>query len=258
MKNDQSAASPASEASRITVYVRAAVCLVVGLAAGYLTRGSLSPASAARSAVSVGQISVPNLIDVANSTTIGALKQFPRAPSASIKSGRMPTLTDMKQMADTQAAPMLEKLKTDPNNSVLLSQVAATYHTTHQFKQAADYYERAVKEDPKNVALRTRFASSLYRSGDVDGAITQLNQALVYDPKDANSLFDLGMIRLKGKRDGKGALAAWQRLLNANPQLSEDRRATVQSLMAAVLTMLSDQKGIQGAQANDRQKSNLN
>ena len=55
------------------------------------------------------------------------------------------------------------------------------------------------------------------------------------------------MIKLNGKKDGKGALAAWQRLLKSNPQLSEERKATVQKLMAAVLTMLSDQNGIEGA-----------
>ncbi|MGA8730238.1 MAG: tetratricopeptide repeat protein [Terracidiphilus sp.] len=161
-------------------------------------------------------------------------------------------------MADTQAAPLLEKLKSDPHNSALLSQVGAIYHTTHQFEQAAGYYGKAVQADPKNVVLRTKLASSLYRSGDPDGAIKQLNQALRYNPKDANALFDLGMIKLHGKQDGKGALAAWQQLLKSNPDLSADRKATVQQLMAAVLTMLSDQNGIQGARSNDGHASNIN
>ena len=66
------------------------------------------------------------------------------------------------------------------------------------------------------------------------------------------------MIKLQGKQDGKGALAAWQRLLKSNPQLSADRKATVQKLMAEVLTMLGDQNGIQGARSNDGHKSNIN
>jgi cytochrome c-type biogenesis protein CcmH/NrfG len=101
-------------------------------------------------------------------------------------------------------------------------------------------------------------ASSLYRGDDVDGAIRQLNQALSYDPKDANALFDLGIIKLHGKQDGKGALAAWQQLLKSNPQLSADRKATVQKMIAAVLTMLSDQNGIQGARSNDEHKPETN
>jgi len=92
-----------------------------------------------------------------------------------------------------------------------------------------------------------KLAISLYRSGDVDGAIAQLNRSLSYDPKDANSLFDLGMIKLQGKQDSKGALAAWQQLLKTNPQLSADRKATVQKLMASVQTAAGDQHGVEGA-----------
>jgi cytochrome c-type biogenesis protein CcmH/NrfG len=164
----------------------------------------------------------------------------------------------MQQMADKQAAPLLERLKSDPNNSALLIQVGGIYHTTHQFKQAAEYYDKALRVDPKNVAIRTKLASSLFRMGDADGAIAQLNQALSYDPKDANALFDLGVVKLNGKRDSKGALAAWQRLLKSNPQLSADRKATVQKLMAAVMTTLSDQNGIEGAGSHDGHKSDIN
>jgi cytochrome c-type biogenesis protein CcmH/NrfG len=75
-----------------------------------------------------------------------------------------------------------------------------------------------------------------------------LNQALAVDPKDANALFNLGMIRLQGKNDGRGALDAWQRLLKSNPQLSPERKAEVQKLMADVLTSMgrqpASQKGV--------------
>ena len=146
----------------------------------------------------------------------------------------MPSLDQMKQMADKKAAPLLEKLKGDPNNSDLLLQVGKIYKSTHQFKEAAGYYDKALQVDPKNVAVRTAMASCLYYNGDVDGAISQLQQALHYDPKDANSLFNLGMIKWQGKQDSKGALAAWQQLLKSNPQLSADRKAQVQKLMADV------------------------
>ena len=68
-----------------------------------------------------------------------------------------------------------------------------------------------------------------------------------YDPKDANSLFNLGMIKLQGKGDGKGAVAAWQQLLQSNPQMSADRRAEVQKLMADVLTTMGNQQRTEGA-----------
>jgi len=259
MQNEPAMASTPSPSSlRVRIYIKACLSLVVGLAAGYLFRGTqLAPASAARSA-NVGQASIQtSALPGRDIPATGPTKPIAGSPHAAMNGGRMPSLEQMKQMADTQAAPLLEKLKTDPSNSALLGQLGTIYHTTHQFKRAADYYNKAVQADPKNVALRTKLASSLYRSGDSDGAIKQLNQALRYDPNDANCLFDLGLIKLDGKQDGKGAMAAWQRLLKSNPQLSEDRKATVQKLMAAVLTMLSDQNGIQGARSNDGHQSNL-
>jgi tetratricopeptide (TPR) repeat protein len=112
---------------------------------------------------------------------------------------RVPSLDEMKRVADKQATPLLEKLKTDPNDTALLVQAGDVYYRSHQFGDATTYYDRAVKADPRNVALRTKLSSSLYRSGDVDGAIAELNRALRYDPNDANSLFNLGTIRLQGK-----------------------------------------------------------
>jgi len=37
------------------------------------------------------------------------------------------------------------------------------------------------------------------------------------------------MIMWQGKQDAKGALTAWQELLKTNPQLSADRKATVEN-----------------------------
>jgi cytochrome c-type biogenesis protein CcmH/NrfG len=194
------------------VYAMAAVCLVVGLAVGYFFRGSQSPAAPAPEASNTQPAAMPG----------GGM------------AGHMPSLDDMKKMADTKAGPLLAQLKSDPNNKDLLFQVGNIYKATHQFKDAAGYYDRALQVDRKNVAIRTELASCLYYSGDVDGALSQLQQGLHDDPKDANSLFNLGMIKWQGKQDGTGALAAWRELLKSNPQLSADRKATVQKLMADV------------------------
>jgi len=244
--NPASAAGPtASQVLQAKpVYTMAVICLAAGIAIGYLLLGSQTPVASVPQAAGAmgGRASgmTPMSGRLAQPTVNGA----PQAPpEQAMGTGRMPTLEEMKQMADKQAAPLLEKLKSDPNNSALLIQVGAIYHTTHQFKQAAAYYDKAVRVDPKSVAIRTKLASSLYRDGDVDGAIAQLNRALSYDPKDANALFDLGMIKLQGKQDGKGALAAWKELLKSNPELSTDRRATVEKLMADVMTTLADQHG---------------
>lgn len=229
--NESTSAIPAAQTLRAAqVYFTATLCLLIGLGIGYLMRGS----------------------QLAVLPSQGAAHQAaPTAAAIAKPMGHRPSLEQMKQMADAQAAPLLEKLKSDPNDASLLLQVAAIYYTTHQFQEAAEYYNRALDSDPKNVSTRTKLASSLYLEGNVDGAIAQLNRALVYDPKDANAQFDLGVMKLQGKGDPKGALLAWQRLLKTNPQLSPDRKATVLKLMADVMTMIGDQHGMEGARRND-------
>jgi len=208
--------------------------------------------------IATGALAVGLLIGyLAHDMQLGVQSAQPRPnftanpPAATpLAKGHVPSIGEMKQMADTQVAPLLEKLKSDPNNTALLVQVGAVYHTSHQFKEAATYFNRAVQLEPTNVPLRTKLASSLFREGDADGAIEQLNQALGLDPKDANSLFNLGMIKLQGKNDPRGALAAWQKLLKTNPNLSPERKAEVQKLIANVLTMMSDQKKAPGAETH--------
>jgi cytochrome c-type biogenesis protein CcmH/NrfG len=211
------------------VYFMAAFCLCAGLGIGYLLR-------------------IP--------TSALPLQQRPAQTAAASQkpAGRHPSLEEMRLMADKKAAPLLERLQANPNDTSLLVQIAAIYHTTHQFKEAANYYNRALTSDPKDVAIRTKLASSLYRSGDIDGAVAQLNLALEVQPTDANALFDLGMIRLQGKGDAKGAVTTWQRLLKTNPQLSPVQKATVLKMMADAMTMMGDQQGIKKAQNSNGQQ----
>ena len=192
----------------------ATICLLLGLALGYLFRGSQTQPSAA----SVSSQAGPPV-------QAGMPAQAGMPP-------QMPTLDQMKQMAGKKAEPLLAQLKNDPNNADLLKQVAKIYLATHQFKEAADYYGKALDVDPKDVATRTEMASCLYYDGDVDGALAQLQQALTVDPKDANSLFDIGMIRWKGKNDAAGALQAWDQLLKSNPKLDADKKAQVEKVIA--------------------------
>jgi len=193
------------------VYAFAAFALLIGLALGYFWIGAntlpSAPAPAAVRAVASG----------------GMTGMLPGGHPS-------PTMEQMKAMAEVKAAPLLETLKKKPNDANLLAQVAALYASTHQFKDAAAYYEKSLAVDPKNVATRTNLASNLYYSGDVDGAVQELQQALKYKPDDVNALFNLGMIRYKGKDDTAGAIAAWQQLLKAHPDL--DRKPIVEKMIA--------------------------
>lgn len=226
MSNENVAsATPSSEWQVKQVYALAVVCLVIGLAGGYLFRGSRSPVPPASTMQAANAGTSPSAAAGSAPAGMGAQGGVTSQPV---------TLDQMKRMADKQAEPLLAKLKDDPKNADLLIQAGNIYFSTHQFKEAADYFGKSLEVKPKNTPIRTQMASCLYYSGDVDGAISQLEEATKDDPKDANSLFNLGYIRWQGKKDTKGALAAWSQLLKTNPQLEPAKKAQVEKIMADV------------------------
>ena len=199
---------PVSGLTGTRVYPLAVAALLVGLGIGYFGMASrTSPAPSAPHAAA-------------------------SAPGKSMMPGGhpKPTMEQMKAMADVKAAPLLEKLKTTPKDPQLLIQVAALYASTHQFKDAIEYYNNALQVDPRNVNTRTELASSIYYSGDADDALKELQQALKDKPNDVKALFNLGMIKYRGKDDAAGAIAAWQQLLKAHPDL--DRTTAVEQRVA--------------------------
>jgi tetratricopeptide (TPR) repeat protein len=136
----------------------------------------------------------------------------------------------MKQMADTQAAPIIEKLKSDPRNPGLLASVGNIYYDTQQYPTAIEYYARSLKEQPADTGVRTDMATAYWYTGNADTAIAEFQKSLSYEPTKANTLFNLGMVEWQGKMDIKAAVTAWQKLLDTNPNY--EGREKVEHLIA--------------------------
>jgi cytochrome c-type biogenesis protein CcmH/NrfG len=192
----------------VQAYTLAVVCLLLGIAGGWLIRGS--QARGPEAGVSSTAVAVPG------DGSSGAEAQ--------------PSADQMKKMADTQAAPLLEKLKADPNNPELLANLGNIYYDTQQYPTAIDFYKRALKAQPSNAGVRTDMATAYWYSGNADGAIAEFNKALTYEPNSANALFNLGIVKWQGKMDVEGAVAAWQKLLATNP--TYEGKEKVQQLIA--------------------------
>jgi tetratricopeptide (TPR) repeat protein len=75
-------------------------------------------------------------------------------------------------------------------------------------------------------------ATAYWYMGNADSAIAEFNKALTYAPNNPNTLFNLGLVKWKGKMDSAGALADWQKLLAANPNYEE--RGKVKEMIAEV------------------------
>ena len=181
-------------------YILAVFCLVLGVALGYLFRGSASPAS---------------------ETTVA-----PRAndSAASPSTQAQVTPAQQKEMLNQSVAPLLETLKTNPDDVDTIVKVGNLYYDGQQYQEAVKYYRLAAKNQPKNADLLTDLGTSLWYTGDADGAIAEFQKALKYQPDHPGTLFNLGIVRWQGKSDPKGAVEAWEELLQKNPNYPQKQQ----------------------------------
>jgi cytochrome c-type biogenesis protein CcmH/NrfG len=171
-------------------YLLAVFCLLLGVALGYLFRGSASPATSAAAASTSQQGSAAQ-----------SQQQSAEAQAAVEQAG----------------APLLEVVNKNPNDFDALVKLGNVYYDGQQFANAIQYYERALAIQPENVDVRTDMGTAYWYSGNADKALAELQTSLKYKPGHPQTLFNLGWVRWQGKADPKGAVEAWEKLLKANP-----------------------------------------
>jgi tetratricopeptide (TPR) repeat protein len=177
--------------------ILAVVCVSVGIAGGWFIHGgqTLAPSGSAHTASAA-----------------------PPAGNSAAPVSQAPNPAQLKSMADSQAAPLLERLKSDSNNPDLLAAIGNIYYDAQQYQASIDYYGRVLNAKPSDAAVRTDMATAYWFMGNADTAIAEFNKALTYAPNNPNTLFNLGIVKWQGKHDVAGAEADWKKLLAANPK----------------------------------------
>jgi cytochrome c-type biogenesis protein CcmH/NrfG len=186
-KQQRTDPAPTSTWTAREAYLLAVVCLVVGLALGYMLRGSSAPVVSAASAPAAAP-STP----AAN----------PAAPAGDV---------------GLQAAPLKVALAADPKNVDLLVQLGNLYYDKRVFATAIDYYQRALELRPNEVNVRTDLGTAYWYSGLPQKAIEEYKRSLQVDPGHAQTLFNMGVVYKEGLKDPAAAVAAWEKLLKLHP-----------------------------------------
>ena len=193
--------------STTQAYTLAVVCLLLGGAIGYLLRGSepttVVPAQAAQTAqtpaVGMGPGQIPGF-------------------------GGVPGSGTSPEMTDKAAQPMLEALKKNPKDAETLAKLGNLYYDSQLYAKAIEYYGQALKVTPSNPDIRTDMATAMFYMGDSDKALAEFEKSLSYKPNHPNTLFNMGIVKWQGKKDVKGAIAAWEQLLKSNPGYPERQK----------------------------------
>ena len=79
---------------------------------------------------------------------------------------------------------------------------------------------------------------------NIDTAIAEFNTALTFAPNNANTLFNLGLVKWQGKHDSAGAIADWKKLLATNPNY--EAKDKVEQMLTDVAKQAAAKPGTKG------------
>lgn len=111
-----------------------------------------------------------------------------------------------------------DKLKNNPNDSVVLGQVGDVYFDLRQFSDAVDYYKRALEADPVDVDSYNDLGLAYHYMGDSAKAVDVINTGIEKNPYYQRIWLTKGFILAYGTGDVEGAVEAWGKANSLDPQ----------------------------------------
>ena len=108
-------------------------------------------------------------------------------------------------------------LTRDPKNVEAAVGAGNLLYDAKRYLEAIPYYQQALAIRSADVNVSTDLGTALWYSGRADEALAQYAKSLAIDPAHAQTLFNIGIVKSDGKKDYRGAVEAWQLLLDKNP-----------------------------------------
>jgi cytochrome c-type biogenesis protein CcmH/NrfG len=175
--------------------------LLVGALAGYV--------------LSLGTAGRPAAVTSASSTTSAP------APTAGAAAGMVDEVA-LKAYRDILAR--------DPKNFQAAVSAGNMLYDARRYEEAIPFYQLAMSANGTDVNVSTDLGTALWYTGRADAALAQYSVSISIDPKHAQTLFNMGIVRSDGKKDYAGAVQAWEALLSTNP--SYPNAANVRSMIS--------------------------
>jgi tetratricopeptide (TPR) repeat protein len=127
-----------------------------------------------------------------------------------------------------------QRLETNPKDLESLIALGNANFDIQRFDKAKELYLRALEIEPKNVRVRTDLASCYRNLGNMEQAFKELKAVLSIDPVHETALYNLGVLLLNDRQDPQGAIAAWEKLIAAHPNVAyaTDLKQKIEELKA--------------------------
>jgi cytochrome c-type biogenesis protein CcmH/NrfG len=127
-----------------------------------------------------------------------------------------------KPPLDTARLKELEdSVKSNPANFEAMVELGNMQFDQQNYDAAAGWYRKALDVRPQEVSVRTDLGTALFYSNHIEESLTELRKSLELNPTHPQTLFNMGVVLLDGKKDTKGALEAWDKLVATNPNFPQ-------------------------------------
>jgi cytochrome c-type biogenesis protein CcmI len=110
-----------------------------------------------------------------------------------------------------------QRVQDHPDDLAARLDLAEAYLSNRDDRSALDEYLAALKIDPDNVAAHARVGALLFRLGEAEAALAQVDRALVIDPHHPEALYFRGIILQDGLERERSAAEAFHEYLEAAP-----------------------------------------
>ena len=116
-----------------------------------------------------------------------------------------------------EIAMLVRQVAANPSNLDAWISLGNKYFDTDQYEKSIQAYKKALDLTPNNANVWTDMGVMYRRSGRPKEAIKAFDKAIEVDPRHETSRYNKGIVLMHDLNDIKGAIAAWEGLLQINP-----------------------------------------
>lgn len=184
------------------------------------------PPAPAGYTISPLKLFVGGLVLVVVSFTAGVLVQSQLAPSRVATPSPAPFAAGVPSPAPFQSTALetlqaIQQLKQHlehaPQDLEARVQLANALFDIENYQEAITHYRLALDQRPGDPDVRTDLGTALHRLGRNDLAVQEFRKAIQDAPNHLNAHYNLGVVLANELNDPKGAIAAWERVLELAP-----------------------------------------
>jgi cytochrome c-type biogenesis protein CcmH/NrfG len=164
----------------------------------------------------------------------GIYKSGPTGPALSVAPMQPAPMPQSSVDLSNDIAALQREVAANPSNVAAWISLGNSYFDTAQHEKSIQAYQKALALQPNNANIWTDMGVMYRRSGKPQEAIKAFDKAIEVDPKHETSRFNKGIVLMHDLNDIKGAIKAWEGLLQVNPVAVAPNGMSVDQMVASL------------------------